>query len=239
MSISYPTSPMWKNPVTRTLAFDTGIITGKSGHEQRWMRSPGGVESFLLPYTGLTLAGRDTLLSTAESAKGSYDQTVSLVFDGNTYSGMHLDLDTFPFTESSPLVWGGTVKLSTVARAADSGSMPSDFPALSTGAITQLPSTPTRTFDTSSVRTEGARYSYAKRASGLRVWTAGGTAITKTEAQAIWDMFRLAGGRWRSFNFPDPDSGVVYTARFAADSCQWVYSGLNAHSLVVSIQQIP
>lgn len=236
---SYPTSPPWSCPITRTLTFKTGILQGVNGTEQRWMQTS-GVESFTLSYGMLTVAQRDTLLTQFETSKGSFDQTLSLDFDdGNTYTGLHFDSDTLQFTEDKPNQFSGVVKLTTVARITDNGTLPSDFPALSTGAATQRPYTKGKTFDTASVRTETNRYAYARRTASLRTWSVGGIALTSTEAQAIWDMFRYAGGMWRSFGFTDPDSATRYAnCRFGSDTLTWTILGPNQNSITTTIKQL-
>lgn len=235
----YPiTSPAWACPVVRSLKFSTGLQAGTNGTEQRWMLST-GVESWSLPYPRLSLTQRDTLLALFETCKGSYDQTVSLNFAGTNYTGLYFDGDTLEFTESDPNLHAGTVKLSTVVRAADSGTMPSTFPALTSGAKTQRPYTHGRTFDTASVRTEGGRFAYARRAAGLRTWTVGGGSLSDAEAAAIWNMFQLACGQWRAFGFTDPDSLVAYPkCRFGNDSIDWRILGPNQNSIAATIEQL-
>lgn len=238
---TYPTSnPAWGYPVVRSLKFDTRIALGTNGTEQRSMFST-GVESWSLPYSLISLTQRDTLLSLFESSQGAYSQAISLTFKGTTYTGLYFDGDVLEFTETDAARnrFGGTVKLSTVVRVADTGTMPTDFPLLATGARMQKPYTHGKTFDTASVRTEGGRYAYARRAASLRTWTAGGSAIGDTEAQAIWDMFRRACGSWRQFAFTEPDARVRVTkCRFAADSLDWRMVGPGQNSIAATIQEI-
>ena len=236
---NYPTSnPAWGSPVVRTLKFQTGIGQGVNGTEQRWMLTT-GVESWSLPYPHLSAAQRDTLLSLFESSKGAYDQTISLTFGGTVYAGLYFDGDALEFTETDPNVFAGTVKLSTVVRTADVGTLPADFPVLGTGARMQRPYTHGRNFDTASVRTEGGRYAYPRRSASLRTWTAGGSALTDSDAAAIWSMFKLACGQWRAFGFTDPDSSIRYAnCRFGSDSLDWRILGPNQNSIQPTIQQL-
>ena len=236
---TFPTSnPSWAAPVVRSLKFQTGIGQGVNGAEQRWMLTT-GVESWTLPYPHLTLAQRDTLLTLFESSKGGYDQAVSLTFLGTAYTGLYFDGDSLDFTETDANVFAGTVKLSTVSRAADAGAFLSDFPTLATGARTQRPYKHSRTFDTGSVRTEGGRYAYPQRSGSLRTWSAGGGALTDADAAAIWSMFKLAGGQWRAFGFTDPDSAVRYAScRFGSDALDWHILGPNQNSIQPTIQQL-
>ena len=236
---TYPVSnPAWAVPVVRSLKFQTGIAQGVNGTEQRWMLTT-GAESWSLSYPHLSVAQRNTLLTLFESSKGAYAQTVNLTFGGTNYTGLYFDGDSLAFTETDPNVCAGTVKLSTVVRAADTGTLLADFPALGTGAPMQRPYAYTRTFDTAAVRTEGGRYAYPRRSASLRTWTAGGPAITDAEAAAIWSMFKLAGGQWRSFGFTDPDSTTRYAnCRFGSDSLDWRILGPNQNSIQATIQQL-
>lgn len=236
---AYPTSnPAWACPVVRSLKFQTGIAQGVNGTEQRWMLTT-GVESWNLPYPHLSVAQRDTLLTLFEASKGAYAQTLTLSFAGTDYTGLYFDGDSLAFTETDPNVCAGAVKLSTVVRLADAGTLAADFPVLGTGARMQRPYSHTRTFDTAAVRTEGGRYAYPRRAASLRTWTAGGGALTDEEAAAIWSMFKLAGGQWQSFGFTDPDSATRYAnCRFASDSLDWRILGPNQNSIQATIQQL-
>jgi hypothetical protein len=233
---AYPTSPMWAYPVTRTLEFSTGIAAGDNGTEQRWPKT-GGVESWGLPYSSLTLAQRDTLLASFDAAQGSYAGDLTLAFLGTTYTGLAFDADELLFTESSPGRWSGSVKLVQAVRPVDTGSLPTDFPTLTSGARVQFPYTHGRNWDTVVSRTEGGRFARAKRAATRRVWSVGGPSISTAEAQAIWDMFRLARGQWAAFGLTDPDSAVRYAScRFSADLLTWQYSGPDENSLTARIQ---
>ena len=235
---TYPTTPAWVTPIVRTLKFSTGIHQSTDGHEQRWQDTT-GVESFSLPYAFLSVSDRDTLLSFFESSKGAYDQTISLAYDGtHTFTGLYFDGDELLFTEDRPTLFSGVVKLTTVVRAPDTGSLPT-FPALSTTAFAQRPYTKGSNFDTAGVRVDGARYAYARRTTALHTWTVGGSALTSTEAQAIYDMFRLAGGQFKSFAITDPESSVVASnCRFASDVIEWRILGPNQNQITSTVREL-
>jgi hypothetical protein len=236
---AYPTTaPIWRAPLIRSMEFQTGIATGRNGTEQRWAIHP-GKETWTLNYPSLSLTERDTLLTLFTGQKGAYDQTLTFTLNGTTYTGCYFDSDELSFVESFPGQYAGKVKLAQAARVADSGTLPTDFPALDTGAPLQRPYTHARSFDTDTVKTEGNRYAQYKRSGSLRSWSAGGTVITDDEAQDIWDMFCLARGRWGEFAFTDPDSGTRYEhCRFASDQAEWQMQGAGVSSLTVTIQQV-
>lgn len=240
MSITYPTSsPAWNTPVTLTLEFGTQIIRGQDGAEQRWMTHAGRA-SWTLPYNHITLAERDALLAVFESAKGSFDQTVSLTFLGTTYTGLYFDTDELEFTEATNKTWTGVVKLCTVVRTAETTAVPSDFPTLSTGAKLQLPYRYSRRFDTVAMQTEGGRVAYANQGYSARKWSVGGTVLTDAEASAIWNCFSYAQGMYRSFGFTDPDSAARYaTCRFGSDKLEWRVLGAGQNAIQTTVQQVP
>jgi hypothetical protein len=234
---AYPLSPMWGYPLVRTLEFKTEIATGENGTEQRWALTT-GEERWTLTYPRLTLAQRDTLISAFDAAKGSFDQTLTFDFDGATFADVHFDSDRFSAVESRLGQWTVSVTLRQVVRGADSGTLAADFPVLLTGARVQLPYTAERSFDNVTARTEGGRFAWYKRATPLRTWTAGGSVIDGNEAQAIFDQFRLAAGRLKTFQFTDPDSLVAYpNCRFASDMIEWRYISKNINEIRVQIQQ--
>ena len=234
----YPTTPAFRFPVTRALEFQTLIGQGDDSTEQRSMIHAGRA-SWTLSYPRLSLSERDILIAAFEAAKGSVDQTLSFTFLGTTYTGCYFDADKITFVESEPTVVSTTIKLCQVVRAPDTGTFPTDFPVLANGCPTQRPYTHERGFDNVAVQTEGGRWVYARRDTSLRTWSAGGSAIANAEAQAIWDLARLAGGRFRAFAITDPDSGVRYpNCRLAADTIEWRMVDAGQNSLTVTIQEL-
>ena len=234
---AYPITPAWSYPVIRTLQFATRIGRGEDGTEQRWPLHTGRA-SWTLSYPRLTPAERDILLAFFESSKGSFDQTFDLSLNGTTFTGCHFDADKFAVAERNPLQYSATVTIRQVTRAADTGSLPADFPALASGARMQRPYIHERNFDTIAVRTEGGRFTRYRRSTSLRVWSAGGPVLTDADALAIWDMFRLARGRWATFHFTDPESLTEYTScRFAEDEIEWRYLDPRVNEVEVQVAQ--
>lgn len=234
---TYPVDPMWSFPVTAALEFDTAIATGKNGTEQRWMRNTGRA-SWSLPYPSLSLAQRDTLLAFFDAQKGS-KELFDFPFLGTTYADCYFDQDELAATESESTVFSLDVRICKVVRSADTAALGADFPTLASGNRMQRPYTHARTWDTVSVRTEGGRFAYSKRAATLRTWTAGGSVLTLADAQAIWDHFSRSQGRFKSFGFTDPDSDVRYAnCRFASDRLEWKFVDAGQHSIQTQIQEL-
>lgn len=233
---NYPNPPNWRFPVSRTITFDTEIITSDSGVEQRTSRS-NGEETWSLPYSGLTLAQRDTLLTAFDTAKGQYASDITLTFGGVAFTGLAFDADELSASEDEE-GWSLTVKLRKSVRVADQGVLGA-FPTLEGGHVAQLPFTHTRSYGSVVVKTEGGRYSYSRHAYPNISWLVGGTCLTAADATAIWNHFLLARGRWATFTFRDPDDLTEYgSCRYAADELTLTYRGPGEHSITPVIQSL-
>ncbi len=233
---AYPVSVPF-NSVTRSLEFETRIVVGENGVEQRWPITS-GEQRWVLTYNRLTLAQRDTILTAFDDAKGSFDHTLTFAFLGTTYSDIHFEEDKISPVEQAPGKWALTVALRQYKRAADTGTMPTEFPTLSTGARVQLPFTHEHEFLNVTCSTEGGRHRWNRKAAAIRRWSAGGTVLSDAEADAIWELFSLAGGRWKMFGFTDPDNDTWYDSRFAEDKIERKYVSPGVNAVEVLIQQV-
>lgn len=233
---AFPSSPAFSYPVTARLVFETRIFTGKNGTEQR-IQISNGKASWDLSFPQLSITNRDILLGYFEDRKGSALQ-FDFTFLGTTYTGCYFDADRFSAVETAPQSSAVSLRICKVTRTAEAGTLATDFPVLSTSARLQRPYTHERAFDTVAVNTEGGRSAYSKRTADLRTWSAGGPVLTTTEAQAIWTMFSLAGGRYRTFAFTDPDSATRFTnCRFGLDAIEWRMLDAGLNSLQVTVQE--
>jgi len=111
------------------------------------------------------------------------------------------------------------------------------YPTLGTGATTQLPFVRiTRFHTTKSAVESGKRYTYADRALQLMGWELVYSALTHTERAEIDDFFRDRGGRYETFDFPDPQTGTLYTkVRFDMDELEIEYLGPSHNSMRVRL----
>lgn len=235
-----PSGATWRTPLTRTLAFQTGIARGLDSTEQRWSITPGD-ESFELNYQDLITSDRDSLLTFIESVKGKFDSTWSFVFNGTTYTNCFFDLDKIEFMEqSTPGLSTAKIVVRQVRRVADSGS-PGSFPALSSGADgapMQLPYTLGRQYDVIAVKTEQSRSAWYNRATGFRTWSVGGPTLVDADALALWDHFRKCHGKLATFSMTDPDSALVYSScRYGSDSLNWIYNGPRQNQIQATVEQ--
>ena len=232
-----PSGATWRVPFTRTLEFRTKIGRGLDSTEQRWAETCGR-ERWTLTYRDLVVTDRDAIFASFETAKGDFDQTLSLTWGGTTYSNVYFQDGKLDAQESDkPARSSMKVVLCQLYRAADTGTL-GTFPLLSSGARVQLPYSYSRAFDNVSVETDGGRYSYYNRASSYRTWTVGGPFLLDTEAQALWDFFRRARGKLTTFAFVDPDSGTSYpSCRFGSDQLDWTINGRDNNALQTTVEQ--
>ncbi|MCE5311159.1 MAG: hypothetical protein LLG20_26265 [Acidobacteriales bacterium] len=236
---AYPASPQFSYPVVRRLEFQTRIVTGTNGTEQRWPLAL-GQESFTITYPNITLAERDSLLTAFVAAKGAYAQDLDFPFGSETFYNCYFDADSFQSVESTQGRCSVGVTLRQLPAAIDNDPYDADFPALATGHKMQLPYTLQAGFDTVVVKTEGGRFRYSNRAAALRTWSAGGSLLSNADAGAIFNLFKRTRGRWGLIHFTDPDSDVHYeSCRFASDVLEWRYSGPDENAITVQIQEIP
>lgn len=235
---SYPLTPLWSYPLVRSLEFATQIAAGLDGTEQRTMLTTGR-ESWTLNYPRLNLASRDLIIAPFETAKGSYAADITFVLGAETFTNCYFDAQALRCVENSARKWNLTVVLRQSVRTADAGSLPTDFPTLTSGAKIQYPATHERQFDNVVGMTEGGRFSAYNRATSLRLWSAGGPVLIAADALAIFNIFRLARGRFREFAFTCPDTLTRYEhCRFASDTLTWNYSDYGQNAVQVEIQQV-
>ncbi|HYP14615.1 MAG TPA: DUF2460 domain-containing protein [Bryobacteraceae bacterium] len=85
------------------------------------------------------------------------------------------------------------------------------FPLLRTGAITQYPSTRTVTYSTGIARyLDGAEQRFRLYAKPVVRWQVRLSAVSPEELSALERFFREMQGRYSSFVFIDPWTGVEY-----------------------------
>jgi phage-related protein len=98
--------------------------------------------------------------------------------------------------------------------------MADSFPQLSTGAVTQYPSSRTVNFDAEILKfVDGSEQRWAAGGSGQRRWELKLANVSEEELCAIEEFFVSQQGRFGNFSFTDPFDGTVYPdCSFEADS---------------------
>jgi len=112
-----------------------------------------------------------------------------------------------------------------------------DYPALSTGAVVQVPWSFSRRFETSKNDMEtGQRYAWSNRATAKRTWTVTYSDITDAEIATLKAFFDSVSGRLGTFGFTDPKTGTYYAAaRFDTDSFERKHVSKNHSSLSLTV----
>ena len=97
-----------------------------------------------------------------------------------------------------------------------------DFPTLSTGAVTQYPSTASVRHQTQVLRfVDGSEQRWPQTGNTQRSWTLHLSRVSEEELSAIEEFFAAQQGRFGTFSFRDPFDGVEYeSCSFDADSLQ-------------------
>lgn len=117
--------------------------------------------------------------------------------------------------------------------------MPTEFPRLKTGAVTQYPAesgvqrrTVVRRF------LDGSEQRFPELRGVSRRWVVRLRQLTPEEAREIALFFEDRQGRYGEFSFVDPDSGVTYEGcRFEDDNSAWSAEGENDHSMTLVIRK--
>lgn len=85
------------------------------------------------------------------------------------------------------------------------------FPLLRTGAVTQYPSAKSISFPTQVVRyMDGSEQRYRLAAAPIQRWEISMTAVSVDEVAALERFFRDQQGRFGSFAFTDPWTGIEH-----------------------------
>ena len=106
------------------------------------------------------------------------------------------------------------------------------FPSLSSGAVTQYPTTITSGRGVQVIRfLDGSDQRYLSRGKALRQWKIRFDQLNETETAALEAFFVAQQGDFSSFIFPDPISGTnVPNCRFAASGLMSEYAGIDTSS---------
>lgn len=99
-----------------------------------------------------------------------------------------------------------------------------DFPILSTGAVTQYPSTGSVQYTAELLRfVDGTEQRWPQSGKAVRSWTVHLSQVSEEELAAVEEFFVSQQGRFGSFSFRDPFDGTVYAdCSFEADSLRSV-----------------
>ena len=220
----------------------TRVQRGAHSSEQRWVVCAPFAD-LEATYTNLSADDQSTVQAFHDSQKGAYDSTWSFTLDSRTFTACRFYDDELKWEEKIPNRWTTVLRFGGFYPSIS--SPPSEFPSLTSGAITQRPWTKRRDYETSFSDTETRiRHATALRGGGLtnfptdplRTWDIQCPVISPSDADKHVKFFISNHGRYGSFSFTDPDTLVAYTGcRYASDELTVRYDGYNRCSLSVSI----
>lgn len=225
-------------PVSRTIRARTKELRFADDTRQAWMCQP-YMNAWEMPFEDLTATDLDTLRTFWDLQKGAFDKSWTLPFDGTSYAACQFDGDDFAYTEGPGATnrYSLSLKVKQVKKQAAIGSATAVFPEISTGVVTQLPYGVTRSYRTLRAENDGGfSYTYAQRATPLHGWNLSFGAITAAEAGTLQSFFLAMGGRWKQFQFTDPNDASVHTkVCFAQDRLEVRHLSKNVRSTQIEL----
>lgn len=232
-------------PFTMTISFKTLISRGQNGSERRQIMRPGLIE-FEIPYSALTQAQKNTVKTAVSASKGRAGMDIQLTLGSTTYSNLQLQSDDFEASEKETMQYEAPLKLTQViAQSLSPGTPGLAFPALANSAMSILPFTQRKSFQTSLAGVSaGAQYAAAEfggsltgyPADGLMGWILDEQHLTDADLATRQAHFIANWGMGYSFPFTDEDGTTYNAARYGADSLSFRYNAVNDSSVRIPIE---
>ncbi len=234
-------------PFVLRYEFLTGVSAWQSGAQQRWIRRAGAQVRLELPYAHLSHAQKDVVKAAITSAKGRFDQTLSLTLFGTTVTNLGLDADEWAALENPTTQYTAPLKLTqSIMQNLSPASAGAPFPALANGAPGVLPFAQKKRYQTVSQRVEaGANYTYAEFAGGLAgypgdglmAWEFSEERLSDADAATRISHFIANFGRAYSFVFTDPEDSTAYPkTHYASDDLVVTFRGVNDASVRIALE---
>lgn len=231
-------------PFTQTISFDTLVTVWPDGTQQRSARRLGSVK-FSVPYPALTQTQKNTLRTAVDSALGAYSTDITLAFGGTTYTGLSLDSDEFTGAENQTLQYDCPLKLSqSIRQSLAPGTAGAAFPTLANGALSQLPYTQKKRFQTVTQSANGIKWTRAEfggslsgyPTGGLYSWTLDERRLTDTDLSTRIAHFVANAGRFKKFTFTDEDATAYTKVHYAMDEMVINYAGPNDAAVRIDLE---
>lgn len=201
----------------RVLRVDVRQVMREDLKIERVLRNGHVQHAFEIPWRTLSKAERTTLDDFFKSCRGRYLNDIAFTdpWDSVSYT-CRLDADELGLEEGEPTRWGSSIRLVEVASFKALKTPVTTFPALSTGAVVQLPYRMQRRFRTlieAQQDDSEKRYEDFADASGLQRWAVGGDNLSDSEAAALLDAWEGNQGPYRAFtSFTEPETNTLYTS---------------------------
>lgn len=238
-------------PITRSVAFETGMSTFMSGREQRYIKRA-GLEGFVLEYRDISKVDVDALDAFFQLVNGSeapFTFQFGLQPSGQmrqAYSNLAFLDNSISWTRTSEQLYGGSIRFAQVATnglAAAAASV-SPFPYFHNGLLLQNRSTRSH-----------RGFSYISRMRCGKTWPlplyAAGVPQLPTRQLLSWNWdvtlqnadlaileshFVACAGSYQSFTFIDPHSGTSYpNVRYASDTLTMRHIGVDQTQTKISL----
>jgi hypothetical protein len=233
-------------PFTQTFLCLTGISDSESAAPVRWVKGPPLVR-FELPFNPVNQADKNTLKAALVSAKGQFatDRTVTT---DQTYSYLSLDIDEFAAVEQNntqySVKWTVT---QTLPQNLSPGSSGGAYPTCANGAISQLPFTQKKRFQTIvSKMDSGPKYTYAEFAGsltnfptdGLMGWEFAEPFLTDADAATKVAHFLANWGNCFPFSFTDEDGTPYSNVYYATPQLSVLRKAPNQNAITTALIQM-
>ena len=205
-------------PFTQTFVAHTGVSDAQTANTARWVTGWPTVK-FQFPYNPLSQSVKNTLKGAFSSAKGQFTTNLSATTD-QEYDNLSFDADEFVAVEQTTTRYGVQWSVSqTIAQSFTPGASGGAYPTLATGALSQLPYTQKKRFQTIVAVVGGVtKYTSAEFAAGLSGYPTDGLLGWEFAEQSLTDAevatkvahFLANWGNCFPFTFTDED-GVTYS----------------------------
>jgi hypothetical protein len=233
-------------PFTQRIAFRTIVGQWQNGTQQRSVAQPGALIAFELPYANLSQAEKNTVKAAVDAAAGQSNTTLSVTFGGGvTFTNLSLDSDEFAGTESKTTQYAAPLKVSQVlTQNLFPGSPGAAFPALANGAMSVLPYTQTKRYQTVATKlAAGPKWTTPEFAGafanyptdGLMAWTLDERGLTDADRDTRIAHFLANWGACYTFTFVDEDSTSHPKTRYASDTLVIRYNDVNNSDIRIEL----
>lgn len=241
-----PGPSLLRYPFTQTIGFRTVVGRFQNGREQRAIAQPGGLVSFEIAYDQLTLAQKDALRAAFTAAGGQFSTTVTLTLGATTYTDLSYDSDQFAANEAKPTIYHAPLKLSQTVTQSLSPTTPGlAFPLLGSGAMSILPYTQKKTFQTVASKLDtGPKWTtpefgggYANYPTdGLFGWDLDERMLNDADRDTRIAHFIANWGRAYSFPFTDEDGTTYSNTHYASDQMVIRYNDVNNSDIKIGLE---
>jgi hypothetical protein len=198
--------------------------------------------AFDIPWQALTPANRTALDAFFQSCRGRYASDISFTdpWDSVAYT-CRLDSDELALEEAEAGKWNASIRLVEVSGFKTLKSPVATFPALSSGAVVELPYRMSRRYGTilqSQLDDAEKRYEGFNDAAGLQRWAVGGQALSDDEAEDLLDCWEGNGGPYLDFSFTEPETNTGYTVHFMESQIEHCLIEYNCNQVRTMVEEL-